>query len=277
MARQNIYTGAAANDGTGDTLRGAAEKINETFTELYVKLGGDSDILSTQISFEDSAIVFEGATPDQFETRLVASNVTSDVTIRLPDSDGIVVTAAGNQTIANKTLTGTTLVSPKIQTSINDVNNNEVIKITATTNAVGEVTIANAATGNAPSISTTHADGNSDLRVNAKGSGNVVLSKLALDYIDASTDGQTVSNNYSLIRAIPNASNFDITIANGQIIGEFKTIINTSSTYAVTVIPTNFAHTGFNGFVLPTDVSIMMVWNGSAWSIVSNLSSVTLA
>jgi hypothetical protein len=35
MAQQTIDIGAAPNDGTGDTLRAAGEKINENFTELY--------------------------------------------------------------------------------------------------------------------------------------------------------------------------------------------------------------------------------------------------
>jgi len=42
MARQTINTGSAANDGTGDTLRGAATKINANFSELYTLLGGDA-------------------------------------------------------------------------------------------------------------------------------------------------------------------------------------------------------------------------------------------
>lgn len=35
MAQQNIGLGATANDGTGDTLRVAGDKINANFTELY--------------------------------------------------------------------------------------------------------------------------------------------------------------------------------------------------------------------------------------------------
>ena len=35
MARQNIYTGATPNDGTGDTLRVAFTKTNNNFIELY--------------------------------------------------------------------------------------------------------------------------------------------------------------------------------------------------------------------------------------------------
>ena len=41
MARQNINIGSSANDGTGDPLRTAFDKINDNFVELY---GGDNDI-----------------------------------------------------------------------------------------------------------------------------------------------------------------------------------------------------------------------------------------
>jgi hypothetical protein len=36
MAKQTIDTGVSANDGTGDTLRAAAGKINDNFDELYL-------------------------------------------------------------------------------------------------------------------------------------------------------------------------------------------------------------------------------------------------
>jgi len=38
MAQQTINIGAIANDNTGDTLRGAGEKINDNFTELYTDI-----------------------------------------------------------------------------------------------------------------------------------------------------------------------------------------------------------------------------------------------
>lgn len=41
MARQPINIGAAPNDGTGDTLRDAFDKINDNETELYGLLEGD--------------------------------------------------------------------------------------------------------------------------------------------------------------------------------------------------------------------------------------------
>ena len=35
MAKQVINIGALANDGTGDTLRAAFDKVNDNFTEAY--------------------------------------------------------------------------------------------------------------------------------------------------------------------------------------------------------------------------------------------------
>ena len=80
--------------------------------------------------------------------------------------------------ITNATTDGTTLsmTSPKIITAINDTNANELIKFTATASAVNEITVANAATGNAPTISATGGDTNIDITLTPKGTGIVNLS-----------------------------------------------------------------------------------------------------
>lgn len=61
------------------------------------------------------------------------------------------------------------LTTPKITTSINDANGNEVIKTPATASAVNEITVTNAATGTAPSISATGGDSAIDLNLRGKG------------------------------------------------------------------------------------------------------------
>ena len=104
MTRQNISTGTSANDGTGDTLRSAGTKINANFTELYTFLGGSASTLSTQISLEDSSVVFEGATANGFETRLMAEDATADRLVRIPNADGTLIMDTVTQTITNKTL-----------------------------------------------------------------------------------------------------------------------------------------------------------------------------
>ena len=62
------------------------------------------------------------------------------------------------------------LTSPKIGTSILDTNGNELALLTATSSAVTEITLANAATGNGPIISST-GETNVDLNLNPKGTG----------------------------------------------------------------------------------------------------------
>ena len=80
------------------------------------------------------------------------------------------ITVSGTQTLTNKTLT-----SPKIGTALLDTNGNELAKVTATSSAVNEFTVANAATGNSPRISVTGDDSNVDLDLLAKGTGHVTV------------------------------------------------------------------------------------------------------
>jgi hypothetical protein len=76
------------------------------------------------------------------------------------------VTTAGTQTLTNKTLT-----SPIIGTSILDTNSNQLALLTATSSAVNEITLANAATGNDPIISATGDDSNVGISFVTKGTG----------------------------------------------------------------------------------------------------------
>lgn len=114
MARQNIGIGTAANDGTGDTLRVAGQKINENFAEVYELLGGDSGELSSGITLTDNGIVFEGTTVDDHETTLIAGNPSADVSLTLPTAGTEVISNSATQTLTNKTLTSPVLTTPQI-------------------------------------------------------------------------------------------------------------------------------------------------------------------
>ncbi len=59
----------------------------------------------------------------------------------------------------------------QVLTGINDVNGNEIIKITATASAVNEFTLTNAATGNYPILSATGGDANIGMIFRPKGTG----------------------------------------------------------------------------------------------------------
>jgi hypothetical protein len=82
-------------------------------------------------------------------------------------------TWTANQTYGSGILR-TTL--PQITTGINDSNGNELWKFTATSSAVNELTLANAAIGNRPTISASGDDSNIDIGLTTKGSGIVFIS-----------------------------------------------------------------------------------------------------
>ena len=104
MARQIIAVGSAGNDGTGDTLRSGAIKMNQNFAELYQDVANLGVLVSDSagglnlegISFDQRSVVFIGAdspnsTPaDNNETYLRAIEPTKDNIISLPDSSGTV-------------------------------------------------------------------------------------------------------------------------------------------------------------------------------------------
>jgi len=121
------------------------------YTVQFKYITGSGDSFTFSATNKGDAVVFatanDGTNPD-IDT--------------LPAGD---VTLTGTQTLTNKTLT-----APKIGTSILDTNGNELALLTATGSAVNEITLANAATGNGPIISST-GETNVDLNLNPKGTG----------------------------------------------------------------------------------------------------------
>lgn len=111
MARQNINRGASANDGTGDTLRVAAGKINDNFVELYTLLGGDSAQITQNVSLADAGVTFNGNT---YNTVLGFTEGSSAHTATLPAATGTVTLNEATQTLTNKTITSPVLTTPQI-------------------------------------------------------------------------------------------------------------------------------------------------------------------
>ena len=99
------------------------------------------------------------------------------------------VTLTGTQTLTNKTLT-----SPKITTSILDSNGNELFLLTATGSAVNEFTLANAATGAGPTLSSTGSDSNIPINITPKGTGDVILAADSVSVGDSGAAATLRSN-----------------------------------------------------------------------------------
>ena len=196
MGKSVIGNGSSANDGTGDTLRAAATKINSNFTEIYNLLGGEfsadsngiSQALSTKITFSDSAtglIRFEGTTANAHETTLQVVEPTGDNQIVLPNASGNVVLDSSTNTLTNKTLTSPTVNTPTINAPkisglsgsgvLQDSSGNEVLELTKTASAVNHVNLTNNATNNNPKITAKGGDTNVGLELEAKGTGKIIL------------------------------------------------------------------------------------------------------
>ena len=114
MARQNINTGTTANDGTGDSLRNAGNKINQNFQEIYQFLG-ESDQVSPYLFLDSDGVHFNGDSVNVFKTKLNVEDPTKTNTITLPDSSGNVVLDTAAQTLFNKTMAQTALTEPQIK------------------------------------------------------------------------------------------------------------------------------------------------------------------
>ena len=119
MARQNINIGSSANDGTGDPLRTAFDKINDNFIELY-GADGDSNTLAANLDING--------------WNIISSRSNEDIRI-LPAGTGGVIASAVR-------IAGTTISSDD-STQITIAEN---VQTTGTLNVSGAATISGAAT-----------------------------------------------------------------------------------------------------------------------------------
>jgi len=113
MAIQIINVGQIPNDGTGDSLRSAGNKINDNFTELYTALGSTSGRLSlvsgitaangVAVDSETGNVTITGviASPTRFGVIKVGNNLTIS-------SEGVLSANPGNYTLptASETVLG---------------------------------------------------------------------------------------------------------------------------------------------------------------------------
>ena len=113
MAYQKVDRGSSANDGTGDTLRVGADKINENFEDLFAKINGVANSAINDGAALTSDNVVLRASTDTLTNKTIAlgSNTVSGTTAQFNTalSDGSFTTLAGTETLTNKTLTNPTI------------------------------------------------------------------------------------------------------------------------------------------------------------------------
>jgi hypothetical protein len=126
----NLHAEAAASyndgDGVAHTMHGidSAEgdvvgtDKTQTLTNKTLTAPTISNPTITGTSGVETSIVFEGSTPDDYETTLTVVDPTQDNTITLPNTTGTVVIADATQTLTNKTLTSPTISGSPVITGL---------------------------------------------------------------------------------------------------------------------------------------------------------------
>jgi hypothetical protein len=134
MARQSINIGSSANDGTGDPLRTAFDKINDNFVELY---GTDNDIntldanldvstfaITTGVTNGDITVTPNGTGSIKLGAmKFVGTTLSSDDSTQITIAENIQTTGTMNVAGATTLATSLTLATGATVTGILDEDN----------------------------------------------------------------------------------------------------------------------------------------------------------
>ena len=113
---------------------------------------------------------------------------------------------------------------------INDINGNELVRVTATASAVNEITVANAAAASAPTISATGNDTNISLNLAGKGTGVVQAGGVP---VATTTGTQTLTNKTltaPVISTISNTGTLTLPSSTDTLVGRATTDTLTNKT-----------------------------------------------
>jgi len=229
MAQQLLNVGTNSNDGTGDTLRVAMQKVNENFTEVYTSPGISTDaigISGNQISAvrSNDDLVFAPAGTGSITMPALRFNDNNIEGIRSNENINLIPAGTGSVVFGAIKISGTSLSSD--DSSFININDNLIVSDTATIegstllkgnvnleaelDVAGNTTLANiTASGTASLAGTVTIDNltfndniigstsNADINLTPGGTGTVVISNLKIDDNIQITDNAittTVSN-----------------------------------------------------------------------------------
>ena len=212
MAQQTLNVGTNANDGTGDTLRVAMQKVNDMFTELYLSplSGGDLEFSGNEIRAvrSNDDIVFKPAGTGAISMPAIRINGNNIEGTRSNEDIRLLPAGTGSVVFGSLSISGTSLSSDD-STAIN-INENLLVDGTATISGTATITGATTlqstldvtgattlstldVTGNTTLAGTTTIDNltfndniissssNADIRLEPGGTGAVVIASLTVD------------------------------------------------------------------------------------------------
>jgi len=232
MAQQTLNVGTNANDGTGDTLRVAMQKVNDMFTELYLSplSASDFEFSGNEIraTRSNDDIVFKPSGTGAISMPAMRFNGNNIEGTRSNEDIRLLPAGTGSVVFGSLSISGTSLSSDD-STAIN-INDNLTVDGTATISGTATITGATTlqstldvtgattlstldVTGNTTLAGTTTIDNltfndniissssNADIRLEPGGTGAVVIASLTVDDNINITDNEitTTQSNSDLV------------------------------------------------------------------------------
>jgi len=258
MAQQTLNVGSNANDGTGDTLRVAMQKVNEMFTELYLSplSGGDLSFSGNEISATRSNedLVFTPAGTGGVSFPAIRINDNNIEGTRSNENINLVPSGTGSVLLDALKIKGTTLSSDD-STAINvndDLTIDGTVNVSGTSTLSGAVSIQStldvpsglttlstlSVTGSTNLTGTTTIDNltfndstigtssNADLHLTPGGTGSVIIENLTVDSNINITDNNITTTQSNSDLVISPAGTGSVVIGKADING--GTIDNTA-------------------------------------------------
>ena len=193
MAQQTINIGSSANDGTGDPLRTAFDKINDNFTELYgstaeandlvedstPQLGGDLDVNGRRItsarSNEDIILLPNGTGGVVASAiRIAGTTISSDDSSTININEGLVVDGTASISGAS-TLTGAVTASSTLGVT-GAATLSSTLAVTGATTLTGALTVNNSVIATSVTTNDIVSNGsNADITIDPTGTGDINL------------------------------------------------------------------------------------------------------
>ena len=245
MAKQTINIGSSANDGTGDPLRTAFDKINDNFTELY---GADDD--ATNFVIEDTSPQL-GGNLDINGFNITSARSNEDIRI-IPSGTGGVLASAVR--IAGTTLSSddSSAITVAEALQINGATNIDGAATATSTLAVtgattlsstlavtGTSTFSDGVTAESLVTNTIQSNGsNADLSLQPSGTGDVLISALR---VNGTTLDSSDSTKVTIAEAVDITGATDI---GGALTGTSASFITTLGVTGAATLSSTLAVTG---------------------------------
>ena len=154
-----------SNTSTTNTSESADDQVHNKVIELTGALGAAINVFTDAV--EGEYIIYNNTSGAYSLTFANTGHAANGVAI----SQGSRAIVYSDGSTIYDALTSVALTTPKVITGINDVNGNELLKVTATASAVNELTLANQSAGNNPTVTVSGGDTNIGLNLVPKGTG----------------------------------------------------------------------------------------------------------